>query len=219
MRLLHPGSKGRRTTSHYLTKMASHGSKADTASSPGGSFITRQPGKALWLLFGIVSTSVRLPLWLLYNIPKSLRPHSKWSYRQAILNKIVKQLIYHTASIRIQTSTFLEPGDEKECFVVMQPAKDDLYRGVLKDAEIKPMAVGGTWYPSLFREGDSAQRIILHFHGETYVVGSGRKADSAYAAHLLVKHVAEKVFFPQYRLSARPGGRFPAALQDAVTSY
>jgi acetyl esterase/lipase len=27
------------------------------------------------------------------------------------------------------------------------------------------------------------------------------------------------VFTPQYRLSSNPGGRFPAALQDAITSY
>ncbi|MCJ1249399.1 hypothetical protein MMC30_006622 [Trapelia coarctata] len=188
-------------------------------SNISGSFITRQPGTALWVLLALVSTSIRLPIWLLYFIPKSLRPHPNWTYRQAMLNAIIKQFLYHNASMRIQAPVSLEPGKEKRQFVVMQPAKDDSYQGVIKDAEIKPTAVGGTWYPSLYREGDPAQRIVLHYHGGAYVMGTGRKEDAGYAAKLLVKHVADKAFFPQYRLSSGPGGRFPAALQDAVTSY
>jgi len=189
------------------------------ASNISGSIITRQPGKALWVLLALVSTSVRLPLWLLYFIPIALRPHLSWTYRQSLLNAIVKQFLYHSASIRFQPTLSLEAGKEKDQFVIMRPPKDDLYQGVLKDAEIKPTAVGGTWYPSLYREGDPARRVILHFHGGAYVMGAGRKEDCAYPAKLLVKHVADKAFFLQYRLSSKPGGRFPAALQDAVTSY
>lgn len=190
-----------------------------TTAAPGGGFATRQPGKALWLLVALASTSVRLPLWLLYYIPKSLRPNPRWTYRQALLNAVLKQMIYHAASIRYQKPLSLEPGEEKERFVVMTPAREDLYQGVLQDAEIKPTAVGGTWYPTRYREGDPAQRIILHFHGGAYATFTGRKEDCGYAAGLLTKHVADKAFFPQYRLSSASGGRFPAALQDAVSSY
>lgn len=192
-----------------------------TAHTTGGSgsFITKQPGKALWTLLAIVSTSVKFPLWLLYYIPKSLRQHQSLSYKQAVLSAFVKHFLYHTALIHIQTPTPLEPGKEKERFVVMQPSKEDLYQGVLKDAEIKPTAVGGTWYPSLYSKGDSPKKVVLHFHGGAYVIGTGRERDAGFAAKLLVEHVAEKAFLPQYRLSSKPGGRFPAALQDAVTSY
>ncbi|KAI4087201.1 MAG: hypothetical protein LQ344_006947 [Seirophora lacunosa] len=61
--------------------------------------------------------------------------------------------------------------------------------------------------------------IILHFHGGGYAMCRGSEGDSAFAANLLVKHVAAKALFPSYRLSSNDGGRFPAALQDAITSY
>lgn len=212
------GNRG--TLISSLAKMATAKVTAGTTTvAPGGGFATRQPGKALWLLVAIVSTSFRLPIWLLYYIPQSRRPNPRWTYRQAILNAVVKQIVYHSASMRLQKPLSLESGKEKERFVVMKPSREDLYQGVLKDAEIKPTAVGGTWYPSLYREGDPAHRIILHFHGGAYVTLTGRKEDSGYAAKLLLKHVADRAFFPQYRLSSASGGRFPAALQDAVTSY
>jgi len=52
------------------------------------------------------------------------------------------------------------------------------------------------------------------------VIGSGRDADTGFLAKMLLRHGrVTHVFTPQYRLSSNTGGRFPAALQDAVTSY
>jgi acetyl esterase/lipase len=52
------------------------------------------------------------------------------------------------------------------------------------------------------------------------VIGDGRDHDTGFLAHTLIKHArVTHVFTPQYRLSSNPGGRFPAALQDAITSY
>ncbi len=62
--------------------------------------------------------------------------------------------------------------------------------------------------------------MVLHFHGGAYVMGDGRSTNCGFLAQLLLKQAgASHVFCPQYRLACNAGGRFPAALQDAVTSY
>jgi acetyl esterase/lipase len=51
------------------------------------------------------------------------------------------------------------------------------------------------------------------------VIGDGRQADCGFAAKNLLEHTsATHVICPQYRLASNPGGRFPAQLQDAITS-
>jgi acetyl esterase/lipase len=52
------------------------------------------------------------------------------------------------------------------------------------------------------------------------VIGDGRDQDTGFLTRTIVKHArVTHVFTPQYRLSSNEGGRFPAALQDAITSY
>jgi acetyl esterase/lipase len=181
-------------------------------------FFARQPGKALWILLALTTTAIRFPLFAIYYIPKSLRPVSKWTWRQAISTAMMKLFLYHYSAIEFKVPTSLHPGVEKDDFVVMKPSKD-VYKGVLIDSEIKPEDVGGTWYPNRFQDGDEKKRVLLHFHGGAYILGTGRKGEVAQAARVLSKYLAPKVFYLQYRLSCNPGGRFPAALQDAVTSY
>jgi acetyl esterase/lipase len=60
---------------------------------------------------------------------------------------------------------------------------------------------------------------VLHLHGGSFLFGSGRTSQCAFAASLLTSHIATFAFFPQYRLARKESGYFPAALQDAVTSY
>ena len=122
-------------------------------------------------------------------------------------------------AMRIPPTLSLAPCGEKERFVVLEPAADKFYQGMLADNTIKPTTTGGTWYPVPHCKGDTHNRIVLHFHGGAYVMGSGRDQDTAFAAKLLIQYLGAKVFAPQYRLGSIPGGRFPAALQDAVTSY
>lgn len=50
------------------------------------------------------------------------------------------------------------------------------------------------------------------------MIGDGRIDDTEYLAKNLLKTGVSNVFCPQYRLAAN-GGRFPAHLQDAVTTY
>lgn len=52
------------------------------------------------------------------------------------------------------------------------------------------------------------------------VINTGRTADSGFPASVVLKETGvTHVLMPQYRLVCNPGCRFPAALQDVVTSY
>ena len=123
----------------------------------------------------------------------------------------------------MKTPLSLAPGAEKDRWAVLKPAMSMYYIGVAKcDPAIKPQEIGGTWYPAA-PTSSSAEKpgyVVLHFHGGAYVIGDGRTADAGFAAKTLVANTrASYVFAPQYRLASNPGGRFPAALQDAITAY
>lgn len=103
----------------------------------------------------------------------------------------------------------------------MPPAQERLYTGIITaDPEIRPTKIGGTWYPSCIDHANPLKDVVLHFHGGGYTLGDGRTADCGFGTSITLKHTSVgHVFCPQYRLSANTGGRFPAALQDALTSY
>jgi len=62
--------------------------------------------------------------------------------------------------------------------------------------------------------------VVLHFHGGAYIMGNGRDEDTGFLAHTIQKYAkVTHVLTPQYRLACHKGGRFPAALQDAITVY
>jgi len=86
-----------------------------------------------------------------------------------------------------------------------------------------PATVGGTWYPSAYSSSNSSlketETVVLHFHGGAYVGGDGRFDDCGFLASTLIRHAGCQPHL-LYRLSGAPVyGRFPAALQDALTSY
>jgi len=117
----------------------------------------------------------------------------------------------------------LNPGAEKDRFVPIEPAHSRYYKGPLEDKEIKPEKIGVTWTPKLMSKGERLNPdldVVLHFHGGAYVIGNGRDEDTGFLAKTFLKHgKVTHVVTPQYRLSSNPGGRFPAAFQDAVTAY
>ena len=186
----------------------------------GMSFSTRQPGNSLYTALTVILVCIKYPVLLFWFFLKSLRQHPNWTYRQAWGTEILKLIFSFSSTIEYCPPRSLDPGSEKERFVKIKPASNDLYRGVLKDAEIQPTMIGGVWHPKLFDARDNSQKkTILHFHGGAYVLGDCRDANTTFGAGALTKSTSAMVFCPQYRLSSGPKGRFPAALQDAVTAY
>jgi len=180
------------------------------------SVFTTYPGKALWVLSAIVITLLKLPLLGFYFVLK--RPDPNWTVRQAFMNSLMRTFLYHSAVVKAKTPLKLDPGSEGERFIQMRPVEDIHLRGVLDDKRIRPITIGGTWYPSAPPK-DYGGKIILHFHGGGYAIGEGRAADAAYAGKTLTENTAPYALFVQYRLASNDSGRFPAAVQDALSSY
>ena len=185
---------------------------------------TRQPGTAVYIVFFEASTLLRLP-WLctLYLCP-SMRPNCHWTFRQSLSRALLVYFGKYAATVELKTPHSLEAGTEKGRFVVIQPVKGDLYCDIpLCDPTIRPGPVGAVWHtkpithPGHHQRG---QRVFFHLRGGAYVVGDGRDVSTKFMSSLLRQSwPGSAIFCPVYRLSSAPGGRFPAAFQDAVTAY
>ena len=179
------------------------------------SLYTQQPFKGLWVLAAILLTASKLPYWLLRYLPRQFRQHPQWTYRQALMNEIIRALIYHNSVIETRTHIQL---NENERFVKIAPSQKPIYHKLLQYPTICPITTGGTWYPGAYKAGDE-EPVILHFHGGAFVFGEARPGDVDFAGKTFSKHIKAKTFFPSYRLASNENCHFPAALQDAVTAY
>jgi acetyl esterase/lipase len=177
---------------------------------------TSYPGKALWVLGAIFVVLSKLPILSVYYAVK--RPDPKWTLRQSLMNNLMRAFLYHSAVVRAKTPLTLEPGSEGERFMRIPPAEDQYLRGILDDKTVRPVTTGGTWYPTPPPK-EYKGKVILHFHGGGYAIGEGRATDAAYAGKTLTENTAPYALFVQYRLASNDQGRFPAALQDALSSY
>ncbi|MCJ1442298.1 MAG: hypothetical protein MMC23_002791 [Stictis urceolatum] len=183
--------------------------------------ITYHPFKGLYALAAILLGLVRLPFWLLWYAIPSLRQHPNYSLRQAVRTHIVKLVLWHNSKIQIYTPLVLEPKAKEGPNLISIPAstKAGLYQGVCQDKSIRPSTICGYWYPSPYDPSvDKGKKILLHFHGGAYVIGDCRPHESGFAGATLAKHVGKNLQV-SYRLASNPNGRFPAALQDAVSAY
>ncbi|KAJ5111186.1 alpha/beta-hydrolase [Penicillium argentinense] len=151
------------------------------------------------------------------------RQEPSWSYRQAVTNTFLKIGLWKFSTSQFRPTLSLKPGLERDRFVLVDPARPELYTGVAVDKEVKPETIGGTWYPKRFSSDTiipEDQHVVLHFHGGSYILGDGRTASSNFLAKTFLNNTsALYIFCPQYRLAGSPTGRFPAQLQDAIASY
>ena len=180
----------------------------------------RQPLKAVWTALFTLLLPFRFGLLLLYFISKRGRPNPQWTYHQAVGNALLRIGFSFASTVEYQTVSSLEPGAEKERFVVMEPANPTSYLGVARDKFIQPAKIGGVWYPKLYQnEVEDGKMVALHLHGGAFVLGGVRPKEWGWGPGNLAKAIDGYVFCPQYRLSSGAKGRFPAALQDGITSY
>ncbi|KAK6073833.1 short-chain dehydrogenase reductase sdr [Seiridium cupressi] len=174
-------------------------------------------------LYCMGAVLARLPIWIIkFGLFRSLRPHSQWTFQQALLAQFLRAMADMQSHIGISDPISLKPGAEKERFRVIRPFPNFFYKGPLESA-ITPTTIGGTWYPKTTSSKDIGPNgsVILHIHGGAFVIGDGRTATLGFLADTLLKHAgADAVFGLQYRLSGRGNTNpFPAGLQDVVTGY
>lgn len=210
-------------------------------------FWTKQPGFFLYTVYACLKALVKLPcLMILYALPH-FRPVREWTFQQAFVRAITRLMFEYVSVVELSIAPSFEPGKEGERFVIIAPAPDDdddvngnghgkqsLYQGVAAPSPpTRPVTIGGTWYPSALHADNQQARqpgskLFLHFHGGAYVLFDCRDLYMAPGARLLLgaAPAGSAVFCPQYRLASAPhpsaagsSGRFPAALQDAITAY
>lgn len=184
------------------------------------SVFARQPGKAFWTLNTILSCFICIPLTCLYFVPKGIRPHPEWTFRQAVGNELLRIWFAYASTVEFQSPLPLKSRDRR--FITMKPSTRDLYRGVADGSEtrIQAIVIGGLWFPRVYHPiDDKGKKVILHFRGGGYVLGGCHSSEVGFAGRVLHQATSATVLFPQYRLASAPGNTFPAALQDALTSY
>lgn len=188
-------------------------------------FISYQPISLFYRIARLVTIFVRLPYWLLRAGVPALRPDKTWSFKQAIMRTVLQHFIDVDSSIGITPPISVEPGKQKSRWAAVEPFPETKYVGPLISSTVKPATAGGTWYgvsaapdPATAR---SWTKVAMHIHGGGFVLFDGRDDATAYLARTYKEKANfDAVFAPQYRLAGY-GGRdpFPAALQDALTSY
>ncbi|KAF1976894.1 alpha/beta-hydrolase [Bimuria novae-zelandiae CBS 107.79] len=189
-----------------------------------------QPFKALYVIGSLFFNASRLPLWILKYA--FVRQHPTWTFKQAVTLRVFRAFIDVQSTIRSQPALPLTPGKEGDQFVIIKRKDEDKdkFKGpMLANAQtVQPTDIGGVWYPAPLTAAEVEKRddllVILHFHGGAYVIGDGRIEYSGPIARTLLENTpATHVLLPSYRLSKLPPGPdsnpFPAALQDALTSY
>lgn len=183
---------------------------------------SRQPFKIIWFLIAIIHLFIEAIFYSFYYVSPSARPVRAWTYRQSLTTSLLRTALSHATTLRYFPSLSLLRGSKAGRFHAVTPCcRPGLYTHMLASpASMPPETIGGTFYPTtppVPLPLDST--IVLHFHGGSYIFGSGRALQCAFAANLLTSNIADFAFFPQYRLARRDEGYFPAALQDAITSY
>lgn len=185
--------------------------------------LRNQVTNLLVYIYLIILTPLELSRLILsilsYALP-SARPVKEWSFNQAVRVRVVRMALTYFSLLRIGDRIELKPGREGHRFHTVQPASAKLYCGPANDDGIQPQVLGLTWTPSRPSAVSNDTTVVLHFHGGAFVIGVGRDHDSKFMATTLNRNLgASHVCMPQYRLSSHKGGRFPAQLQDAITSY
>jgi len=182
------------------------------------------------LFFVYITTILCTPFFLtrfafdiLLCLPPWTRPVREWSVNQAVRVRFVRLVLLYTSRLRAGNSLSLRSGREGKRFEVIRPQASEFYKGPLLDNEIRPEPIGTTWTPAQPPQAvpiPSDLIVALHYHGGAFSIGDGRDGDTGYLARTLLRYMGcTHVCSPQYRLADGKDGRFPAALQDAVTTY
>lgn len=117
---------------------------------------------------------------------------------------------------------FKQPTREKakERLALVQPTDDELYSGILASPTIKPVSLTGLWDSNATAQsGSDKPRVVLHFPGGGFTYAYDPYQSSQGVSQIMKHMRGARTLFAQYRLATVPNGRFPAAIQDALTFY
>ncbi|KAJ5108018.1 Alpha/beta hydrolase fold-3 [Penicillium angulare] len=186
---------------------------------------TRRPGSLIYAFAFLLRVIPITIFYSLYYIPASFRQLKTWTYRQALLTRLIKEFCGLVTATGSTTPLSLEAENLGTQWVIMSPAPDSSYRGPLASDTAKPERIGATWYPHPSSENtavDEKGLVVLSFHSGSFLWMTGRPEDSgAIAKKINAKFgPGTRSLWVQYRLA---GGRtptiYPGPMQDAITAY
>ncbi|ESK97158.1 hypothetical protein Moror_6379 [Moniliophthora roreri MCA 2997] len=199
----------------------------------------RQPLKGLYLTYQFFSTVfIRIPVWFVLSIPRSLRPRKSWDFRRTFMVRLVRHMVVLTSKTGplrgIPNHLAITPGVDVQG-VWIEPASNYITGDLklwAKVANVAPIRIPAYW---LHKQGSTidvaappmpGEKVVLALHGGAYIRLSAHPSDpTAAIARGLLKHVdsVHRVFSVEYRLSsAKPypeENPFPAALLDALAAF
>ncbi|KAI8631151.1 Alpha/Beta hydrolase protein [Xylariaceae sp. FL1651] len=186
---------------------------------------SKQPFKALYTTYYLLTTLAILPWLLVRYSTKYARPYAAWNFSYCLVNAIGRGLFTFYTQTRTNGMSSVLSDHKKagERYALLEPAEPSLYTGVLAPRRTAPAPIGGLWYPAplLAKSLDiKTAKVVLHFPGGAFVRAYGQEYwGKPVSSAILNFSAANFVLFAQYRLSVDDSTRFPAALQDAVTAY
>ncbi|KAJ7643124.1 alpha/beta-hydrolase [Mycena polygramma] len=210
-------------------------SHVDTGYAP----LRRQPFRAGYLLYQLLTAFVRVPCWALLALPRAWRPRKSWSWGRTMVVKYVRhtELIAEKVGIVFPSPNHLAivPGKGFHGLWV-EPIPQQYIVGKVKMwasiAEVSAARLPGYW---IHRPGSTlppeaplmpGEKLVYFLHGGAYTRLSAHPKDiPSGIAHSLVKHiqVVHRTFAIEYRLSTTTPyldtNPFPMALIDALTGY
>ncbi|KAF9485002.1 alpha/beta-hydrolase [Pholiota conissans] len=199
----------------------------------------RQPLKGLYLTYQLILTLfVRFPLWTIFNIPRALRPKRTWSWKRAMLARLIRLV----NGLGDQVGSLLSTANHKAIVSgagingVWVGAAGHLVTGKLQTwaaiAKVASVRLPGYW---VHKKGTSikvgstpqpGEKVIYQLHGGAYIRLSANPKDvTATISKGYAKYIdtVQRVFSIEYRLaSAKPfeiAYPFPTQLIDALAGY
>ncbi|KIY73135.1 alpha/beta-hydrolase [Cylindrobasidium torrendii FP15055 ss-10] len=194
-----------------------------------------QPAKAIFVTFQVLSLLIRIPLWIVFAVPKWSRPRRSWSIKRTLGLHLLNwniDMIRRTGPLRLIPDHYsITPGLDTQGIWIPAVAEDLLSEEIQSLAQknnVKPSRIPGYWlHPKESSIPFGAppipgEKVLLMFHGGAYIRLSGHPDDltGAIGRGFLEKVPAiQRVFSVEYRLSKHGHNGFPAALFDAISGY
>ncbi|KAF8331359.1 Alpha/Beta hydrolase protein [Cantharellus anzutake] len=212
----------------------------------------KHPFKAIYLCYVICHLLFfKIPFWCLFYLPRATRPVSSWSWKTVIFTRILRwsdNFLLNAGLVNSMVRDHLPPLSVQELeqaghscrSVWIPPILDGDIKGEVREWKekngVQSDRVPGYWWGKLAPESSVVfspvalgEKIVIHFHGGDYTMGSAFPSGPLPAALLKAwttcqGHPLQRVLMVEYRLCraeplADPKNPFPTQLLDGLAAY
>lgn len=120
---------------------------------------------------------LKFPLSVVTYLHPRYRQTRDWTYRQAVANTILKLFLHTFTAFHMRPSLLLKPRRECDRFILiqpadLQPADQEIYKGIVVEDNVKPEMIEGIWYPKPFPLIPFCPKVNISYYsfmaGHTY---------------------------------------------------